>query len=290
MLDNDGTLWDNNQVTKLEGVSASVEKLRRLGKRLLFLSNNPLLNKEEFIVKFAKLGDFSAGPDEIIAVKDALITYLRDIAAVKGKLYMVCDEGLEKHLEEAGFCPTGTGANPEPDVTYVVGAMKEFYGMKLETDIGAVLVSMDGCFSYNKLFKALNYLDNPDCKLIALSIEQAIRIPMGRISRIVPGAGCLVAAIEAGSGRKATTIGKPSSTLFECVKREHPDIDPSRTLMIGDILQTDIQFAANCGLDSILVSTGADNEQTTMDAFKKNPDIALPTYIIDSFGDIGKWL
>ena len=186
MLDNDGTLWDNNQATKLEGVSASVEKLRRLGKRLLFLSNNPLLNKEEFIANFAKLGDFSAGPDEIIAVKDALITYLRDNAVVKGKLYMVCDEGLEKHLQEAGFCPTGTGANPEPEVTYVMGGMKKFYAVKLEKDTGAVLVSMDGCSNYNKLFKSLNYLDNPDCQLIALSTEQAVRIPMGRISRIVP--------------------------------------------------------------------------------------------------------
>ena len=73
-------------------------------------------------------------------------------------------------------------------------------------------------------------------------------------------------------------------------KCEHPEVDPPRTLMIGDILQTDIQFAANCGLDSILVGTGVDNEQTTMAAFKKNPDIALPFYIIDSFGDIGKWL
>ena len=290
ILDNDGTLWNNNQTTKLEGVPATVEKLRRLGKRFIFLSNNPYHNKESFVKKFARLGDFSAGPDEIVLAKDALITYMRDFAGVKGKVYCICGEGLQKYLEDAGFCTTGAGANPEPDVTDFEGGMKEFYSMKLETDVGAVVVTLDGCFNFNKCFKALNYLSNPDCHLITVGKEPNIKLSMAGLTRILPGPGCIVAALEVGSGKKATTIAKPSPTLFEYVKREHPQLDQTRTIMIGDSLESDIRFAANSGLDSILVCTGTDNEQTTMEAFKKNPDVALPTYVIDSFGDICKLL
>lgn len=40
---------------------------------------------------------------------------------------------------------------------------------------------------------------------------------------------------------------KPNRGLFDLILREHPEVDPSRTVMVGDS-PSDRQFAANCGI------------------------------------------
>lgn len=45
---------------------------------------------------------------------------------------------------------------------------------------------------------------------------------------------------------------KPGRGMFDDILREHPQVDPSRTLMIGDS-DADSGFAANCGIDFVRV-------------------------------------
>ena len=51
----------------------------------------------------------------------------------------------------------------------------------------------------------------------------------------------MAAAVETASGRQALVVGKPSPYMFECIT-EHFSVDPGRTLMVGDRLETDILF------------------------------------------------
>ena len=44
----------------------------------------------------------------------------------------------------------------------------------------------------------------------------------------------MVAAVATAAGRKPVVLGKPSKFMFEIVQKRHPEIDPARTLMIGD--------------------------------------------------------
>ncbi|GCB70817.1 hypothetical protein scyTo_0010859 [Scyliorhinus torazame] len=69
------------------------------------------------------------------------------------------------------------------------------------------------------------------------------------------GTGSLTAALEVASCRKAVVIGKPSRFMFDYIASEGGDgaIDPARALMIGDRLETDILFGANCGMRTVLL-------------------------------------
>ena len=48
------------------------------------------------------------------------------------------------------------------------------------------------------------------------------------------GAGTFVSAVEAVSGRKSISMGKPEKFMLDCIKEVHPDIDVNRCIMIGD--------------------------------------------------------
>ncbi len=54
-------------------------------------------------------------------------------------------------------------------------------------------------------------------------------------------------------------MGKPHPAMFEEVRRHHPEIDPARTLMIGDRANTDILLGKNCGLQTLMVGTGVNS-------------------------------
>ena len=48
------------------------------------------------------------------------------------------------------------------------------------------------------------------------------------------GTGAFVAAVKTAAGRDPTILGKPQKYMFDAVTAIHPDINPERTLMIGD--------------------------------------------------------
>ena len=255
------------------------------------MSNNPRNTIETLQEKFKNICGFAIDDDDIILINDALGSYLRDEKGVKGKVYMFGSTQTLKALEGAGFDIIGFGQNPEPPVGDLNTGIPRFMQLKLEGNVGAVVISNDGYFDYNKLFKAANYLCDPECAFVATSDESRLvfEIPTGR-KVVIPLVGSLLASLEAASDRKAEIIGKPSPYYLRYAKGIYPKLDPTRTVMVGDIMVTDIAFAANCGLDSILVCTGFDNEQTIEEAVKKNPDVALPTYITEGLADIGKFL
>jgi ribonucleotide monophosphatase NagD (HAD superfamily) len=50
---------------------------------------------------------------------------------------------------------------------------------------------------------------------------------------ISTGTGSMVAAIETSAGRKPFLIGKPSAYIIDAIRKRY-NVDPKRTLMIGD--------------------------------------------------------
>ena len=289
LVDCDGVLWSNNMYDKFEGIGASVEKLRELGKHIYFVSNNTTYTKKTIMEKMQRSAGFKAKLEEVLNVNEAAMAYLRDVAKVTGKVYVLGSQSLADALEHGGLQTFGMGPDPDSLVGDLTVGLPNLLRHKLESNVGAVAVGVDGYFDFNKMFKATNFLHNPNCAFITTSVEPVMYMGQGEITRAIPITGSLVASMEKSTGRQATVIGKPSTTYFSCVEALHPKVDPKRTVMIGDYLESDMAFATNCGLDSILVCTGDDNEQTTQEAFKKDPDIALPHYIMDGFACIGKW-
>jgi 4-nitrophenyl phosphatase len=58
-------------------------------------------------------------------------------------------------------------------------------------------------------------------------------------------------------------------------------IDPSKTLIIGDTISTDIAFGKNVGITTMLALSGVTTADTVLSTAPPN----LPDYIINSLGD-----
>jgi ribonucleotide monophosphatase NagD (HAD superfamily) len=48
------------------------------------------------------------------------------------------------------------------------------------------------------------------------------------------GAGSILASVATASSRSPTILGKPHAVMFDTIRSAFPDVDPKRTVMIGD--------------------------------------------------------
>jgi 4-nitrophenyl phosphatase len=142
-------------------------------------------------------------------------------------------------------------------------------------------------FSYAKLERAASYLRYASPRIPFVATNRDVAYPDAH--QLVPGGGALVAALEVGSGRAPDVVaGKPSPHLIALV-RSATGLDPARTVMVGDRLDTDILFGNDGGFAAtLLVLTGVTAEA---DARALPPgDARTPTHVVDSLGDLAAWL
>jgi 4-nitrophenyl phosphatase len=73
-------------------------------------------------------------------------------------------------------------------------------------------------------------------------------------------------------------MGKPSVSLLDLIRQEF-DVDPSRTVMFGDRLTTDVQFGLNGGTTTVLVLSGVETRETLAESTIR------PHYVMKSAGE-----
>ena len=72
---------------------------------------------------------------------------------------------------------------------------------------------------------------------------------------LFPGTGAMVASLMKSTGRTPTVIGKPNDAMLQTVLSAY-SLQPHRTLMVGDRLDTDIAFGKRGQLQTLLVLSG----------------------------------
>jgi ribonucleotide monophosphatase NagD (HAD superfamily) len=102
---------------------------------------------------------------------------------------------------------------------------------------------------------------------------------------IRPGAGSIVAALEATTGVQALTIGKPGPKLFE-LAAEAVGRQPRDAVVIGDNLSTDIGGALAVGARCVLVLTGV----TSPDELDGLSDDRRPTEVANDAAELERAL
>ncbi|KAM3842099.1 pyridoxal phosphate phosphatase [Diretmus argenteus] len=274
LFDCDGVIWNGDAAVR--GAPEAVSLLKRHGKKVYFVTNNCTRPRATYATKFSRLGFTDVAEEEIFSSAYCSAAYLRDAELQEGgKVFVIGCQGLMEELREAG-------------VPVVVEESDQragnIYDYPLDPDVRAVLVGYDDQFTFSKLAKACCYLQNPACLFLATDPDPWHPLRGGRIT---PGSGSLTAAVETASSRTATVIGKPSCFMFECIASQF-GLDPARSLMVGDRLETDILFGAKCGLDTLLTLTGvstmeeAQEHKDSQDPERKN---LVPDYVIDTIAD-----
>ncbi|XP_063584683.1 glycerol-3-phosphate phosphatase-like [Penaeus indicus] len=213
--------------------------------------------------------------EEIISSAYATAQYLKQQRFSK-KVYILGATGIASELDKVGIAHTDVGSE------HMIGdpfAMDKV--IKLEPDIGAVVVGFDPYLSFPKIVRAVSYLQQPDCLFIATNTDECF--PRANSKLLIPSAGCMVSCVETVVARQPIVIGKPSKNMFTILSEKH-QLQASRTLMIGDRSNTDILFGKNSNLQTMLVLTGVttmeDLEEyaSSMDEEKHKllPDFYLP--------------
>jgi 4-nitrophenyl phosphatase len=267
-----GVLWAGDTV--LPHVRETLTFLRNQKKQVIFVTNNSMKSRHAYVQKFIKLG-IQASEEEIFGSSYASAIYIARVLKLpkEKKVYILGERGVEEELE-AENVPYFGGTNPDDrkDVTE-----EDYEKIKPDESVGAVLCGLDQHISYKKLAKAFTYLrQGPDVHFIATNTDSTYPTH----GTFFPGAGTTTtAALEYATKRKATVCGKPSQTMLDAIFAKY-HLNRERTCMVGDRLNTDIEFGIQGGLGgTLLVLTGV----SSLDDCEKEG--IYPQYVTDGFGD-----
>lgn len=272
LFDCDGVIWKGDAL--IEGVPETLETLRSMGKKLVFVTNNSTKSRRQYAKKFNSLG-ISITEDEIFSSSFAAAMYLKVNSFPKDKkVYVIGEEGISEELELAGFSSLG---GPEDGKKAV--QLRPNFLFDHDKSVGAVVVGLDQYINYYKLqYGTLCIRENPGCLFIATN-----RDAVGHLTDLQewPGAGCMVAAVCGATQREPIVVGKPSTFMMDFLLQKF-NIPTSRMCMVGDRLDTDILFGQNAGCRTLLVLSGVTNIATLEDPSNN----IWPEYYTSTVSDI----
>lgn len=248
IFDLDGTCYLGDAL--LPTVQETITRLRDIGKRTVFLSNNPTQTREAYAERLTRLG-LPTPASDVINSSLVMVDFLSK-RMPGARLFVVGEASLERELAAAGFELAAEAAG-----------------------VAAVIASFDRAFNYHKLQVAFDAI-RAGARFFATNADRFCPVPGGG----QPDAAAMIAAIEASTGVSIeAVVGKPSHYMAEAILRLL-DLPPERCLMIGDRLETDVLMGLNAGMVGALVLTGATDEA----ALASSP--IRPTYVLRTLADL----
>ena len=248
ILDMDGVLWRGN--TPMPGLAAFFDYLNQNGFGYVLATNNATKTAEMYVEHLANFG-VSIPSNLILNSAEATARYLKSHFPEKRTAYIVGEKGLHDAMTSQGF---------------ELVIHEDFVGDSLTVDF--VVVGFTRYVCYPQLASAA-HLINKGASFIGTNPDVSIPTEFGPL----PGAGALLAHIEAATGKKPTVIGKPNRPLFDSAL-EVLNASPDNTAMVGDRLATDIAGARNAGLKTILMLSGITKEED-LEASSIQPDYVM---------------
>lgn len=280
LFDADGVIW--RETLLLPGAQIIIQQLIDAGKRVLIVTNNSTRDADEHATKCQKMGLTAINADNIVCSSNVLVHQIKKLKASstnsKLPIYLFGSVGLQNVLNRNGIESFGPG----PDV---VPADKEFH-FDAAADlidlrpVFAVAAAFDAHISYPKIVKAINYLADPTVPFLCTNEDAVFPGPLrGSRATLVPGAGTVSSVLRYVSGREPMVMGKPSRICWEYICERFPDqINPDRTLMIGDRCDTDILFGQASGLTTLLMLTGVTSMADVERFASQGKDLLVPDF------------
>jgi len=232
IFDLDGTLIRGKDA--LPHAVSVTDSLRAVGSKIRYLTNNSSQTRSYYHDKLTRLG-FTVQEDEIYS--SGLGAALHLSAAGTHTAFVVGMPGLVSTIADAGIVIVNRG--PSGHVTPA--------GPPAEVVVAGICLD----FSYELMAAAMDQIRN-GADFIATNTDATFPLEG---TRLVPGAGSIVAGIQTCSEKDPFVIGKPNPYLIQMILQD-AGCSPQDVLVVGDRLETDIAAGAAAGCHTHLVLTG----------------------------------
>lgn len=281
VFDCDGVVWTGGAM--IPGADRAIANLKRLGKKIVFVTNNSSKATPAFKAKFNKFG-IDVDESSLISSAVATADYLKIHGFVGKTIYVIGEPGLHESLRSAGMTTLG-----ETDYTLAGDDLNGATVKALAKDnVAAVVIGWCNKANYAMITKAMIYIREYGAVFISTNRDaQAPLLPDDRT--LIPGNGSQTAALATAVGKEPVDCGKPSETLAKLIVATH-QLNPATTCMVGDRLDTDIAFGRSVGMRTLLVLSGVTPESVAGEMIAGTYDGShLPSYVASSIAllDIG---
>ncbi|MFO0848545.1 MAG: TIGR01457 family HAD-type hydrolase [Gemmataceae bacterium] len=239
LIDMDGVLYRGSEL--IPGADQFIRGLRDRDILFRFLTNNSQRTRRDVVAKLARMG-IDVEEQHVYTCAMATARYLAS-QTPGGTAFVIGEGGLLNALHASGYAVV----DHAPDYV-VVGEGRTF---NLELVEAATRMVLNGA------------------KLIATNLDPSC--PTDRGPR--PGCGALVALLEAATGVKAFSVGKPSPVMMRAARKEL-GLTTDETTMIGDTMETDILGGVQLGFRTVLVLTGGTRRED-LDRYAYRPDLVV---------------
>jgi NagD protein len=247
LIDMDGVIYRGGEV--IPGAVQFVQRLLDNDVPFLFLTNNSQRTRRDVATKLTRMG-IPASEEHVFTCAMATARFLaRQMPG--GTAFVIGEGGILTALHRNGY----SIVDHSPD--YVVVA--EGRTVTLEMLESAVMMIHRGA-------KLVATNPDPNCPT-----RDGIR----------PGCGATVAFLEAATGVKALSVGKPSPLMMGAARKEL-GLLTSETVMIGDTMETDILGGMQLGFQTVLVLSGGTRRED-LQRFAYQPDL-----VVESLADLAR--
>jgi phosphoglycolate/pyridoxal phosphate phosphatase family enzyme len=243
IFDLDGTIYRGEHL--IPNADKVINHLKKKNKKVVFVSNKTTGTAKDY---FHLLKSWGLNIDEKEVINSTIVAsnYLKQ--NFNGETFFaIGEDSFIQEIEKAGL---KFSISPE--------------------EIKIILVTLDRTLSYNKLEIAAHALDS-GARFFAANIDDTCPVDDGEVI----DAGSTISALQKRTHRKLELhFGKPSEFMFNEIKNKLKFV-PSKTLLVGDRLETDIKMGNDFGLDTALVHTG-------VKFFPNGTEHKNPTYELNS--------
>ncbi len=246
IFDLDGTVYRGDE--PIPYAAETICTLKAQGAQIGYLTNNSGQTREFFLAKLRRMG-FPAELNEIYTSGVGCASYL--IASELRSVFVVGEPGLVAGLRDHGLEVVNAGEDGRvmPD-----GGPSE-----------AVVVGICRQFTYDIMNGAMQRIRSGQA-FVATNPDTTYPMEQGRL---VPGAGSVLAGIQACSETEPYVVGKPNPFLIDLMLQEFGCV-ASEALVVGDRLDTDIESGRRAGCPTHLVLTGVTHHAPVGQAFSED--------------------
>jgi NagD protein len=226
LIDMDGVIYRGNEL--IPGADRFIHDLLANDVPFSFLTNNSQRTRRDVVTKLQRLG-IDVDEQHVFTCAMATARYLAR-QKPNGTAYVIGEGGLLNALHSNGY----SIVDKDPDYV-VVGEGRTLNFEMLEHALRMILGG---------------------AKLVATNLDP--NCPTAHGPR--PGCGAIVAMLEAASGIKAFSVGKPSPVMLRAARKEI-GLGTDQTVVIGDTMETDILGGVQLGFKTILVLSGGTSRE-----------------------------